>query len=113
MKSHAFFFAAILFLAACGEGAERVRAEISVQEKRIVHAKTVLALEQKRLAALQDSLEINVRQNISLNMDTTTAASIEKERLQLQETIVETARRNLDSQKEFLALLQKRLQALR
>ena len=113
MKSHFSLFAVFLFLVACGQGAERVQAEIDEQEKKIVNAKTIVQLEQKRLVELQDSLEINIRQNIALNMDTTSATSIEKERLKLQETIVETAKRNLDSQQEFLALLKKRMQALR
>ena len=98
MKSHFSLFAVFLFLVACGQDAERVQAEIDEQEKKIVNAKTIVQLEQKRLVELQDSLEINIRQNIALNMDTTTAAAIEKERLALQETLVETAKRNLDSQ---------------
>ncbi len=113
MKSHFSLLAVFLFLVACGQDAGRVQAEIAAQEKKIVHAKTVFALEQKRQVELQDSLEINIRQNIALNMDTTAAMSIEKDRLKLQETIVETSKRNLDSQEEFQALLKKRLQALR
>ncbi len=113
MKSHFSLFAVLLFLVACGQGAERAQAEIDEQEKKIVYAKTIIQLEKKRLVELQDSLEINIRLNIALNMDTTTAAVIEKERLDLQETLVETAKRNLDSQEEFQALLKKRLQALR
>ena len=109
-----FFLLAVLFaLAACGRDAQRLQAEIADQEKKFVQARTVLQFEQKRLEALKDSLEINIRQNIALSLDSTTAASIENERLVLQGTIVETAKRNLDSQREFLALLKKRLQTLK
>ena len=113
MKSHLPLLAVFLILVACGRDAEPVKAEIAAQEKKIVHAKTIFQLEQKRLVELQDSLKINIRQNIALNMDTTTATAIEKERLELQETLVETAKRNLNSQQEFLALLKKRLQTLK
>lgn len=113
MRALLFLFAALLTLAACSRDDERLKAEIAAQEEKIVQARTILQLEQKRKEALQDSLEINIRQNIALNMDSTAAASIENDRLELQGTIVESAKRNLDSQREFLALLKKRLQALR
>ena len=113
MKFPLCVIAALLVLSACGRGAERLQTEIAGQEKKIVAARTVFELEQKRMAELRDSLEINIRRNIELRMDTTTAAAIEKERLELQRTIVEAAKRNLRSQEEFLALLKKRLQAPR
>lgn len=105
-----FLVAALVALNACGRDAERLQTEIAGQEKKIVEARTVFQLEQKRMGELRDSLEINIRRNVELNMDSTTAASIEKERLELQGTIVEAAKRNLHSQQEFLALLKKRLQ---
>ncbi len=113
MRALLFLFAALLTLAACSRDDERLMAEIAAQEEKIVQARTILQFEQKRKEALQDSLEINIRQNIALNMDSTAAASIEKDRLELQGTIVESAKRNLDGQREFLAHLKKRLQALR
>ena len=113
MRALLFLLSALLTLAGCNRDDERLKAEIAAQEQKIVHARTILQLEQKRKEALQDSLEINIRQNIALNMDSTAAASIENDRLELQGTIVESAKRNLESQREFLAHLKKRLQALR
>ncbi|MDE2998299.1 MAG: hypothetical protein OXU79_04385 [Gemmatimonadota bacterium] len=113
MRTHVFLLAVLFALAACGRDDRRLQAEISEQEKRVVRARTVYLLEQGRMDALKDSLEINIRHNISLSLDSTTATSIENERVVLQGTIVEAAKRNLDSQEEFLALLKKRLQAHR
>lgn len=108
-----FLVAALVALTACGRDAERLQTEIDGQKKKIVEARTVFQLEQKRMGELRDSLEINIRRNVELKLDSTTAASIEKERLKLQGTVVEAAKRNLHSQQEFLALLKKRLQAHR
>lgn len=113
MRALLFLFAALLTLAACGRDAELLKTEIAAQETKVAEARAIFRTEQKRKEALQDSLEINIRQNIALNMDSTAAASIENQRLVLQGTTVEAAKRNLDSQEEFLALLKKRLQAHR
>ncbi|MDE2886982.1 MAG: hypothetical protein OXR72_02140 [Gemmatimonadota bacterium] len=111
MRTRLFLLAALLTLAACGRDAELLKTEIAAQETKVAEARAIFRTEQKRMKTLQDSLEINIRHNIALSLDSTTAASIESKRLVLQRTIVETAKRNLDSQEEFLALLKKRLQA--
>ncbi len=113
MRTHYFLLAALLTLAACGRDAGRLQTEIAAQDKKVARARAIYQSEQKRLETLKDSLEINIRRNIALNLDSTTAASIENQRMVLQKTTVEAAKRNLDSQKEFLALLKKRLQAHR
>lgn len=113
MRARFFLLASLLTLAGCGRDAERLQTEITAQETKVAQARAIFQSEQKRMDALKDSLEINIRHTITLNLDSTTAASIENQRLVLQETTVEAAKRNLDSQQEFLALLKKRLQALR
>ena len=113
MRTCFFLLAALLTLAACGRDAERLQTEIAAQETKVALAQAIYQTEQKRLEALKDSLEINIRHNIALRLDSTAAASIESERVVLQGTTVEAAKRNLDSQEELLALLKKRLQSLR
>ena len=112
MGTRFFLLAVLLSLAACGRDAEPLQAKIDAQEEKIILARTILKLERKRMEALQDSLEINIRHNIALNLDSTAAATIENHRLKLQGSIVERAEHNLDSQKKLLTIL-KRLQSLR
>lgn len=105
MKSIVFkysFGIFLIFVSACSSQTERQE-----QQLRVNKAHTTLQQEQAYLQTLQDSLPIKIQQNIKLGLPPEQAESVEKALVKMQETVVNVAQHNVQTQQAFLDSLTK------
>ena len=104
--------AVCLLLTGCSRQDEQLQTEIAAQEQKVASAQTLHRQETARLQQMQDSLQIKVRQNITLGMDEKQAEAVEHTLLKHQQALVTLANHNLQSQRDYLSLLKVRLRTL-
>jgi 2-C-methyl-D-erythritol 4-phosphate cytidylyltransferase len=105
MSSIVFKYFLVLFLlilSACASQTEHQEQQI-----RVSKAYTTLQQEQIYLQTLRDSLPIKIQQNIKLGLPPEQAESVEKALINMQETVVNVAQHNLQTQQAFLDSLTK------
>ena len=91
-----------MVLSACSSQTEHQE-----QQLRVKNAYTTLQQEQTYLQTLQDSLPIKIQQNIKLGLPPEQAESVEKALIHMQETVVNVAQHNLQTQQTLLDTLTK------
>lgn len=105
--------AALFIAVACGPGGGDIDARIEAQKATVAACEDSLAKETARLQTMRDSLEARVVRNVEIGMAEARARAIEKTLLAAQRAVVDAEAANLRTQREYLALLQKRKATLR
>ena len=105
MRSFLTQYLFVLFL--MGVSACSSQTEHQIQQQRVNKAHTTLQQEQAYLQALRDSFPIKIQQNIKLGLPPEQAESVEKALVKMQETVVNVAQHNLQTQQAFLDSLSK------
>ena len=96
----------LMFLG-CNRSPQQIQAEIAAQEKKVRKAEIEYDQAKARLTEMQDSLQIKIRQNVDLNMSREQAEAEERTLIKIQQAIVKAAGKNLEQQRDYLALLRK------
>ena len=95
-------------LTACSEPADNPHEAFRKQEEKVAVARSTHSDAVSRLKAMEDSLEMKIKQNIGLGMSKEQAAAVEQALIESQKALVKAAEKNLSSQIDVL----KRLRSL-
>ena len=103
MRLFLFF---LISLAACSGG---THPELERQKAKVAQAENALREERIRLQTMRDSLTREIDRNIALGIPKERAERIERARIEVQETLVAAADKNLMAQRALLDSLAKYL----